>query len=321
MTSLARGSTRLFRQLGKLTTEKRNPKSLSLDRLPVVGVLNLINAEDGKVAKAVRREIPRIAGAVALLVDALGNGGRLFYVGAGTSGRLGVLDAAECPPTFGTDPRMIRGIIAGGNRAAFRAVEGAEDRSADGRSAIRKAGAGKGDVVCGIAASLRTPYVGAALAEAKKRGARTLLITTNPRSVVRGASFAALRRNVDVVISPDVGPEVLMGSTRMKSGTAQKMVLNMLTTATMVALGKVYENMMVDLRLNSRKLGERARRVIMIATGADYAAASTLLAAAGGHVKTAIVMARAGTGAAEARRRLRACGGFVHRAIAGKGRK
>lgn len=321
MTIVSRGSKPLFRQLGKLTTEMRNPRTTALDRLPPSGVLKIINDEDAKVAAAVRKEIPRIAKGVALIVSALGSGGRLFYVGAGTSGRLGVLDAAECPPTFGTDPSMIRGIIAGGKRAVFRAVEGAEDRTADGRSAIRKVGAGKGDVVCGIAASLRTPYVGAALAEAKKRGARTLLITTNPRSLLRGPSFAALRTNVDVIISPDVGPEVLMGSTRMKSGTAQKMVLNMLTTTTMVALGKVYENMMVDLRLNSRKLEERARRVLMISTGVDYAIASKNLAAAGGHVKTAIVMSRVGVGAAEARRRLRECGGFVHRAIGGKGRK
>ncbi len=321
MTIVARGSKQLFRQLGTLTTEKRNPKSVALDRLPVAGILKLINSEDEKVAAAVRKEIPRIAKAVALIAGALGNGGRLFYVGAGTSGRLGVLDAAECPPTFGTDPSTVRGIIAGGKPALFRAVEGAEDRTGRGREAIRKAGAGRGDVVCGIAASLRTPYVGAALAEAKKRGARTLLITTNPRSIVRSRPFAALRRNVDIVISPDVGPEVLMGSTRMKSGTAQKMVLNMLTTATMVALGKVYENMMVDLRLNSRKLGERARRVVMIAAGVDYAEASRLLAGAGGHVKTAIVMARSGLGEPEARKRLRDCGGFVHRAIGAGGRK
>jgi N-acetylmuramic acid 6-phosphate etherase len=174
-------------------------------------------------------------------------------------------------------------------------------------------------VVCGIAASLRTPYVAGALEEAKRRGAATILLTTNPRSLLADRSFARIRKNVDVLISPDVGPEVLMGSTRMKSGTAQKMVLNMLTTASMVSLGKVYENMMVDLRLNSRKLEERALRVLMLSTGVDYREASRYLGAAGGHVKTALVMIRTGAGAAAAKRRLRAAGGFVHRAIAPEG--
>lgn len=306
----------LFRQLGRLTTEKRNGRSRSMDRVPVDDLLRIINREDATVAAAVGREIPRIAAAVRQVTAALAAGGRLFYVGAGTSGRLGVLDAAECPPTFGTSPSTVRGIIAGGRRAVFRSVEGAEDREGEGRKAIREAGAGKGDVVCGIAASLRTPFVAAALAEAKRRGARTLLVTTNPASLLAGREFAKIRRSAGIVISPDVGPEVLMGSTRMKSGTAQKMVLNMLTTAAMVRLGKVYENMMVDLKLNSRKLSERARRVLMLSTGLDYPAASRRLRAAGGHVKTAIVMTRTGAGPAEARRLLRAADGMVHRAIA-----
>ena len=318
MKTVIKESKPLFRQLGKLTTEKRNPRSSGIDRLPVEAVLRIISAEDAKVAGAVRREIPRIAKAVGLVAGSLKHGGRLFYVGAGTSGRLGVLDASECPPTFGTDPSMISGIMAGGKKAVFRSQEGAEDRVGEARSAIRKAGVFKQDVVCGIAASLRTPFVASALAEAKKRGARTILVTTNPRSLLREKSFAGLRKNIDVVISPDVGPEVLMGSTRMKSGTAQKMVLNMLTTASMVVLGKVFENMMVDLRLNSRKLEERARRVLMISTGVDYATASKKLAAAGGHVKTAIVMIKCAVGAPEARRRLRSAGGFVHKAIGTK---
>jgi N-acetylmuramic acid 6-phosphate etherase len=284
----------------------------------VRSVLSIINREDAKVAGAVRKEIPRIAAAVGLVADALKHGGRLFYVGAGTSGRLGILDAAECPPTFGTHPSMIQGIIAGGKKAVFRSQEGAEDRAGDAKSAIRKAGAGRGDVVCGIAASFRTPFVAVALGEARKRGARTILVTTNPRSLLREKSFAGLRKNIDVLISPDVGPEVLMGSTRMKSGTAQKMVLNMLTTATMVVLGKVFENMMVDLRLNSRKLGERARRVLMISTGVDYATASKKLTLAGGHVKTAIVMIKTGVDAPEAGRRLRRAGGLVHTALGAK---
>jgi N-acetylmuramic acid 6-phosphate etherase len=267
----------------------------------------------------VRKEIPSIARAVRMVAAALGAGGRLFYVGAGTSGRLGVLDAAECPPTFGTDPSRIRAIVAGGKKAVFRSQEGAEDRRGDARLAIRKAGAGEGDVVCGIAASVRTPFVAAALEEAKKRGAGTVLVTTNPRSLLADRSFAGLRKNIDILISPDVGPEVVMGSTRMKSGTAQKMVLNMVTTASMVALGKVYGNMMVDLRLNSRKLEERARRVLMISTGVGYGEASKYLRASGGHVKTAIVMIRTGADAAGAGRRLRSAGGFVHRAVARKG--
>jgi len=306
----------LFSQLGKLTTEQRNPRSARLDRLPVEGVLRVINREDSRVAAAVKKEIPSIRRAVKMIASALDSGGRLFYVGAGTSGRLGVLDAAECPPTFGTNPAKIRAIVAGGKKAVFRSQEGAEDRVGDAKAAIRKARAGKGDVVCGIAASLRTPFVAGALEEAKKRGAGTILVTTNPRRLLADRSFAAIRRNVDVLISPDVGPEVLMGSTRMKSGTAQKMVLNMLTTASMVTLGKVYGNMMVDLRLNSRKLEERARRVLMIATGVGYREASKALGAAGGHVKTAIVMIRTGAGTAAAKRRLRAAGGFVHKAIA-----
>jgi N-acetylmuramic acid 6-phosphate etherase len=316
MKNLTRGAKPLFRQLGKLTTEQRNPASAKIDRLPVARVLEIINGQDAKVAAAVKKEIPSIGRAVRMIAAALGSGGRLFYVGAGTSGRLGVLDAAECPPTFGTDPSKIRAIVAGGKKAVFRSQEGAEDRAGDAKAAIRKAGAGRGDVVCGIAASLRTPFVAGALEEAKKRGAGTVLVTTNPRSLLADRSFAGIRKNVDVLISPDVGPEVVMGSTRMKSGTAQKMVLNMLTTASMVALGKVYGNMMVDLRLNSRKLEERARRVLMIATGIGYREASRRLDAAGGHVKTAIVMIRTGADAAGAKRRLRAAGGFVHKAIA-----
>jgi N-acetylmuramic acid 6-phosphate etherase len=319
MKKSAGGAKPLFRLLGKLTTEKRNPLSAGIDRLPIGEVLKIINAEDAKVAAAVRKELPSIGRAVRMIASALGSGGRLFYVGAGTSGRLGVLDAAECPPTFGTRPSKIRAIVAGGRKAVFRSQEGAEDRAGDAKAAIRRVKAGKGDVVCGIAASLRTPFVAGALEEAKKRGAGTILVTTNPRKLLADRSFAGLRKNIDVLVSPDVGPEVVMGSTRMKSGTAQKMVLNMLTTASMVSLGKVYENMMVDLRLNSRKLEERARRVLMISTGAGYAEASKYLAAAGGHVKTAIVMIRTGADAAGAKRRLRAAGGFVHRAITMKG--
>jgi N-acetylmuramic acid 6-phosphate etherase len=250
-----------------------------------------------------------------LIVRALQRDGRLIYVGAGTSGRLGVVDASECPPTYGTDPSMVQGIIAGGPRAVFRSIEGAEDRAKEGVKAIRKLRVGARDVVCGIAASSRTPFVLAALAEAKRRRASTIFLTTNPRRVVRRGLSPGTLRTIDVLIAPDVGPEVIMGSTRMKSGTAQKLVLNMLTTTAMIRLGKVYGNMMVDLRMTSRKLEERARRVIMLTTGCDYDTSSELLHAAGGHVKTALVMHHRRVGAAMAGKLLKKAKGFVRQAI------
>ena len=278
-------------------------------------VLQVINREDAKVAIAVRKELPYIARAVEIITDALQQGGRLIYVGAGTSGRLGILDAAECPPTYGTDPFMIQGIIAGGRKAVFRSQEGVEDRESKGVGDIRSLRVGKKDVVCGIAASARTPYVVAALVEAKKQRASTIFIITNPRSVFRGKSFVRLRRKIDIAICPDVGPEVVMGSTRMKSGTAQKLILNMITTCAMIRLGKVYENMMVDLKMNSRKLEERAKRILMISTGVDYDIAAEMLNRADGHVKTAIVMIRAGVSAIKARRMLKQSNGFVRKAL------
>jgi N-acetylmuramic acid 6-phosphate etherase len=235
--------------------------------------------------------------------------GRLIYVGAGPSGRMGVVDAAECPPTFGTDPAKILALIAGGPQAVFTAQEGAEDKPEGGRTEIDELGVGVNDIVIGIAASKRTPYVLGALERAFERGAYTVLLTTNPRESV---NFPYLKET----ICPVVGPEVLMGSTRMKSAVAQKMVLTMLTTTAMVRMGKVYENMMVDLQMTNKKLEERSRRIIMIATGCDYARADELLAACGGHVKTAIVMQAANVGADEARQLLERAGGFVKRALA-----
>lgn len=293
--------------LAKLLTEQRNPASTDLDTLPVEGILRLINAQDRLVPLAVEREIPYIAEAVGLIVHALQNGGRLIYVGAGTSGRLGVVDAAECPPTFGTAPEMIRGIIAGGEAAMFRSQEGAEDNPDNAREVVDALGVSPRDVVCGIAASRRTPFVVAAVARARTLGAKTIYVTTNPR--------AEFDLEVDVAICPEVGPEILMGSTRMKSGTAQKLVLNMMTTAAMVRLGKVYENMMVDLQLTNAKLVERSKRIIMLATGVSYERAAELLQEADGHVKTAIVMAAAGVSAPEARRRIERAGGLVRAAI------
>jgi N-acetylmuramic acid 6-phosphate etherase len=301
-------SRQLHDEIARLMTEQRNPASTDLDTLTVEGVLRLINAQDRLVPLAVEREIPHIAEAVELIVHALKNGGRLIYVGAGTSGRLGVVDAAECPPTFGTDPGLVRAFIAGGQAAMFRSQEGAEDDTEQALKDTDAMGLSPRDVVCGLAASRRTPYVVASIARARELGARTIYITTNPR--------AEFDLEVDVAICPEVGAEVLMGSTRMKSGTAQKLVLNMLTTTAMIRLGKVYENMMVDLQLTNRKLVERSKRIIMMATGVTYERAAELLQQAGGHVKTGIVMGATGVSAEEARRRIDRAGGFVRGAIA-----
>ena len=285
---------------------------MHLDEAPLGEVLRLIHDEDHRAIDAVTSELPYVEQAVFHVERSLRSGGRLFYVGAGTSGRLGVLDAAECPPTFGTDPATIQGLIAGGREAMFRAQEGAEDREAFGAADVEAAGVTAGDVVCGVAASRRTPYTVGAVRRARELGATTLYVTCNPRAAFEASDVAPL---VDVAICPDVGPEVLMGSTRMKSGTATKLILNMLSTATMVRLGKVYENMMVDLQLTNEKLVERARRIVMMATGATYGDAADTLDAAGGHVKTALVMRLAGLDAETARVRIAQADGFVRRAL------
>ena len=289
--------------LSRLLTEQRNPDSMDLDLLSTQCILRLINSQDKLVPIAVEREIPHIEQAVELVVTSLRKGGRLLYFGAGTSGRLGVVDASECPPTFGTDPALIRGVIAGGKEAMFRSQEGAEDDTRQARRDVDAQQVSERDTVCGIAASRRTPYVVTAVARARELGARTIYVTTNPRS--------EFDLEVDVAICPEVGPEVLMGSTRMKSGTAQKLVLNMITTTAMVRLGKVYENMMVDLQLTNNKLVERAKRIIMIATGVDYTTAEEYLRSAEGHVKTALVMIRADVSAGEARRLIKEADGVV----------
>jgi len=308
----------LFDQLKELTTEERNAASLKIDAESILGALRIINNEDKKVALAVESQIPFIAQAVELVVRALRNGGRLIYVGAGTSGRLGVLDAVECVPTFGTEPDSIQGIIAGGEKAMFRSQEGAEDKEENGAADIEAKELTTHDVICGIAASLRTPYVIGAIKRAKKLGAHTLYVTTNPRSKLDLPGYRDLVQAVDVAICPDVGPEVIMGSTRMKSGTAQKLVLNMITTASMIRRGKVYENMMIDLQMTNQKLRERAKRIIMTITGVDYEQAESILAGADGHVKTALVMIKAGVSKEEAQIRLQKSDGFVRTAIDGK---
>ena len=296
-----------FEEFAKLATEQRNPRTMDLDTLDVSELLARINAEDRTVADAVARELPWVARAVDYIVASFKAGGRLIYVGAGTSGRLGVLDASECPPTFGSDPDMVVGVIAGGYTAVVRAVEGAEDRADHGTHAMDDLEVGAEDTVVGLAASRRTPYVVSAIARAKSLGARTVYITCTPRE--------EFTLDVDVAICPVVGPEVVMGSTRMKAGTAQKLVCNMLSTASFVRVGKVYENMMVDLLANSQKLVERGRRTVMTATGCDYNAAAHAIEAAGKSVKTAIVMQKLGCSRQEAERRLADADGFVRVAL------
>jgi N-acetylmuramic acid 6-phosphate etherase len=298
-----------FEEFAHLATEQRNPRTMDLDTLDVPAILERISAEDRTVPEAVARELPWIARAVELVVASFRAGGRLVYVGAGTSGRLGVLDAAECPPTFGSPPEMVQGVVAGGYGALVHAIEGAEDLADEGAEAMRRCHVVAADTVIGLAASRRTPFVVAALAEARARGARTGYVTCTPRS--------EFTLDVDVAICPEVGPEVVMGSTRMKSGTAQKLVLNMITTAAFVRLGKVYENMMVDLMANSEKLVERGRRTVMAATGATHGDAARAIDEAGGSVKTAIVMLLCRCGRGEAERRLGRAGGFVRGALVG----
>ncbi|MDI6803756.1 MAG: N-acetylmuramic acid 6-phosphate etherase [Bacteroidota bacterium] len=306
---------KLFEQLELLTTEKVNNASKNIDALSTFDILKIINKEDAKVSTAVKSELKHLAKAVDVIVKAIKSGGRLFYVGAGTSGRLAVIDAAEMPPTFGTDPKLVQAIIAGGNKTVFRSQEGVEDREVESIKNLRKLRLNSSDVVCGIAASLRTPFVSAALAYAKQIGCKTILVTTNSRSVLLNKSFDTIQNSIDVAICPDVGPEIIAGSTRMKSGTAQKMVLNMLTTASMIRLGKVYGNLMVDLKLNSRKLEERAKRVIMNITEVDYERAEEALKKSGGHVKTAIVMILKNTNKAEAQKKLKNVNGFLRPAL------
>ena len=300
-------SRQVFDEIKDLITESRNPATREIDAKSTAEILQLINNEDRKIADIVASEVIHIAEAVELLVAAFKNNGRLFYIGAGTSGRLGVLDASECPPTFGVDPEMIQGIIAGGYKALVRSQEGVEDVFEQGAQDLLDHGFSAKDVVCGIAASRRTPYVLGALTKAREIGGKIIYLVCNPRS--------ELTIPVDVAICPVVGPEVVMGSTRMKAGTATKLVLNMLTTASMIRLGKVYENMLVDLRMTSKKLEERSKRTVMQVTGLNYEDASRILEQAGGHVKAALVMILAGVNADEARRRLEQTGGFVRQAL------
>ena len=289
-------------------TEQRNPRSGRIDAHTALEIVDLVNGEDRQVAEAVGAEREAIARAVELVVETFRAGGRLFYVGAGTSGRLGVLDAAEMPPTYGTDPEMVQGIIAGGYEALVRAQEGAEDHPEDGGAAVEERGVGAGDFVLGIATSGSTPFVHGALARARELGAKTGFLLCTPPS-------DELRRTHDVVIAPLVGPEVITGSTRMKAGTATKLVLNSITTGAMVLLGKVYGNLMVDLQVTCQKLQDRGERILMSTAEVERDRARELLGEADGHVKTALVMAKLGVDAAEARRRLEAADGVVARVL------
>jgi N-acetylmuramic acid 6-phosphate etherase len=288
-------------------TEQRNPASRNLDRMTAMEIVRLMNREDRKVAVAVGWEIPAIARAVEAIVSGIRKGGRLIYVGAGSSGRMGVLDAAECPPTFGTSPKLVPALIAGGRRAITRAVEGAEDSERNGQRDLRAKKPTRNDVVVGIAASGTTPYVLGALKYARRRGATTVAVTSNLRVPVG--------RLAKIVIAPEVGPEVLTGSTRLKAGTSQKMVLNMLSTAVMARLGHVYENLMIDMVLTNEKVAERALRILAEASGKSVSAAEHALRAAGHDLRVGLVMLKLGVDARAARKLLARAGGDLRKAL------
>jgi len=288
-------------------TEKRNPASRNLDRMSAAAIVRLMNREDHKVAVAVGRELPAIARAVDAIVDAIRKGGRLIYVGAGSSGRMAVLDAAECPPTFGISPKHMLALIAGGRRAVTGAVEGAEDSVRNAERDLRAKKLTRDDVVVGIAASGTTPYVLGALRFARKRGSTTVAINADRRM--------PMARLAKIVIAPEVGPEVVTGSTRLKSGTSQKMVLNMLSTASMARLGHVYENLMIDAEMTNEKLAERAVRMLQEASGKNLSAAKHALRAARHNLRLALVMLKRGVDAREAKKRLQAAGRDLRRAL------
>lgn len=299
----------LLAELKTLVSESRNPNSRTIDLLSTREILEVMNAEDAKVAGAVAKVIPEISCAVDETVRAFREGGRLIYIGAGTSARLGILDASECPPTFSVPDGMVVGLIAGGPKAIMHAVEGAEDDPDEGQRNLQDINLNEKDVVVGIAVSGRTPYVIGALDYARSLGCVTVSLTCNPKSTIAGM--------VDIPISPVVGPEVVTGSTRLKSGTAQKLVLNMLTTAAMIRMGKTYENLMVDLTISNRKLHVRAISIIAEATGCPSDLAETYLELSGNNVKLAILMLLTGVDAEAGRTVLAASDGFLRQALDG----
>ncbi len=292
----------------RLPTEGNNPRTADIDTLEPRAILDRLHAEDRRAVEAVGEVLDDVATAVDIVVRAFRSGGRLVYIGAGTSGRLGVLDAAECPPTFGTEPTMVQAILAGGPEAMWRSREGAEDSAEEGAAAIAERDVDSRDVVFGIAAGSTTPFVIGALREAIRRGAATVFLTCVPPADVPIAS------EVHVVVAPLTGPEAIAGSTRLKAGTATKLVLNMVTTAAMVRLGKTYGNLMVDLRVTAAKLEDRGRRILRELLGVSYEEAGELLETSGGRVKTALVMRRRDVGREEAERLLDEAGGFLRKA-------
>lgn len=293
--------------LDQMTTETRNPETMELDILSPLEVVTAMNREDAKVPQAIEPLLPQIAQAVEWAIASLEAGGRVFYMGAGTSGRLGVLDAAECPPTFGVSPELIVGLIAGGEGAFIKAVEGAEDSRELGMQDLSSRNLTADDLVIGVAASGRTPYVLGGLAYARETGCHTVAVSCNQNSEVGKAA--------DLAIEAVVGPEVLTGSTRLKAGTAQKLILNMISTATMVGVGKAYQNLMVDVMQTNEKLHVRAEKIVMEATGVDRETARENITAAGGEVKTAITMILSDCPVEEARARLARTRGHVREAI------
>jgi N-acetylmuramic acid 6-phosphate etherase len=307
------GNSRAEGALKASKTEQRSSRTLGLDSKSTLQILAMLNREDQQVALAVRRELPQIARAVDAIVEKLREGGRLFYIGAGTSGRLAVLDAAECPPTFGTPPKVVQALIAGGSKALRGAVEGAEDSASNGVRDLTKAGVTRRDVVVGIAASGTTPYVLGALAWANRHGCVTIGVTSNRNS--------PLARAAKIAIAPDTGSEAVSGSTRLKAGTSQKMVLNMLSTAAMVRLGRVYENWMIHVALTNQKLRQRGQRILQEAAGVNASTARRTLSQARHNLPSALVMLKTGLSAGAARRSLARAGGNVRRALELHGKK
>jgi len=293
--------------LTKLTTETRNPRSMDLDEMDPLQIATLMNDEDNNVVKGVHEVLPQIAQCITWCAEAFTKGGRIIYMGAGTSGRLGLMDAVECPPTFGLQPQQVVGLLAGGPSAFIKAAEGTEDRTELGRTDLQGIGLAKDDVVIGLAASGRTPYVIGGLEYANQLGCRTVAVACN-----HGSKIGAVAQ---LAIEPVCGPEVLTGSTRLKSGTAQKMICNMISTGTMVQVGKVYQNLMVDVMQTNEKLVTRAQNIIMAATGCGRETAEAARQAAAGHVKTAIVMVKTGCDAAQAQAKLEQAAGHVRRAL------
>ena len=301
-------SNKKTQQRERRRTEQRNRASRSLDHMSSREIVRLMNREDRRVPPAIGRQLPAISRAVDGIVERIRRGGRLLYIGAGTSGRLGVLDASECPPTFGVSPNLVRAIIAGGLEAIQNPVEGAEDDRVQARRDLRKLRFSKKDVLVGLAASGTTPYVLSAIDYAKKRGALTIGVTANRNS--------ALARAAKIAIAPNVGPEVLTGSTRLKAGTAQKMVLNMLSTASMVRLGHAYENLMIDLTRTNKKLKDRAGRILIEASGKELSAVEHALRQSEHNLRVALVMLKRGFSAELARKALYEAGGNLRRALA-----